>query len=68
MAFKFDWKRLLIITGLSALSHLMEELSSGVDTPKPEPNKIDSTIKGVGPDGFPLKKGTDFESDFQSRL
>lgn len=56
MAAKFDWRRILINSGLSALAILMEELSRHLP-PEPEPPQKEATIEAIGPDGWPEDSG-----------
>jgi hypothetical protein len=56
MAIKFDWRRILINSGLSALAILMDELSKNL-APDPKPLVREATIEAIGPDGWPNELG-----------
>lgn len=56
MAAKFDWRRILINSGLSALSILMDELSRHLP-PDPKIPKREPTIESISPEGWPDDSG-----------
>jgi hypothetical protein len=56
MAAKFDWRRILINSGLSALAILMEELSRHLP-PEPKAPAREPTIEAISPEGWPDDSG-----------
>lgn len=67
MTTKFDWRRLLINVGLSLLGHLVDEVSTVLQTPPKGPVLPIPTVDDLDPVGWP-KDRPDDPSSLQSRL